>query len=111
MRQTLERARLFIDDQHVGDVLVRGWESSWGFGDFTPNERFGQFAMVFGRWSLLMHATDDQRTLPNEASDELRGAEAALDRLRARLFLCKSQEWRNVGQLNIDGKLIEWKER
>ena len=36
--------------------MVKGWDGPWGIGDFTPGERFAQFAPPFGLWSLLMHA-------------------------------------------------------
>lgn len=89
---------------------IRGWQNSWGFGDFKPNEGFSEFAPVFGNWSLLMHADDDQTRLSPEASEELRRAEYALDALRAKLFIPETKEWREIRQVNIDGSLIEWKE-
>ena len=111
VRNALQQAQLYLNNAYVGDVYVRGWEGSWGFGDFQPNDRFSEFSLIFGRWSLLMHAADDDRDISDAASDELRQAEYDLDRLKARLFLDRSKEWRDIGQLNIDGKLIEWKER
>jgi hypothetical protein len=105
-----EPVRLFLNNKHVGDIRVRGRESSWGFGEFSPNERFSEFATIFGRWSLLLHAADDEHNLPAAASDELRRAEYDMDALRAKLFLEKSKEWRDITQLNIDGRLVEWKE-
>jgi hypothetical protein len=110
VRYPSEPARLFLNNKHVGDIRVRGWESSWGYGEFSPNEQFSEFATIYGRWSLLLHAADDERNLPDAASDELRQAEYDMDSVRARLFLPKSEEWRDITQLNIDGKLVEWKE-
>lgn len=111
MRYASEPVQLFLNNKYVGDVRVDGWESSWGYGQFSPNDKFSEFAMIFGRWSLLMHAADDERDLSEPASDELRQAEYDMDSVRARLYLPKSNEWRDVMQLNIDGRLIEWKER
>lgn len=103
-------ARLFLNDKDVGDVVIRGWEGSWGFGEFAPREGFSDFAPIFGSWSLLMHADEDAAKLSPDAAEELRQAEYAIDSLRAKLFLPTRNEWRAIRQVNIDGKLIEWKE-
>jgi hypothetical protein len=110
MRRAIARAELYLNDVDVGSVAVDAWEGSWGFGQFLPNENFARFSLVFGRWSLLMHAEDDCRQLSPEALDELRKAEYAIDALRARLHFVHTGEWRRVRQVNIDGNLIEWKE-
>ena len=109
VRQAHKTARLFLNDQDVGTVAVHGTESSWGFGEFHPNDKFSEFATIFGRWSLLMHADDDQKNPSEAALEELRKAECAIDLLRAKLFMIESKEWRQIRQVNIDGKLIEWK--
>ncbi len=101
--------RLYLNDKVVGTVKVRGCEASWHYGDFEPGEEFKEFATVFGRWSLLMHADDGSR-LSQAASEELREAEYDMDRLRAQVYFPDREEWRKVAQLNIDGGLIEWKE-
>ena len=111
MKRTVETAWLFINDKHVGEILVQGWEASWGWGHFKPGDGFSEFAPVFGRWSLLMHAGDDERDVSAPTRDELRDAEYAIDALRAKLFLVKTQQWREIGQINIDGGLVEWKEK
>lgn len=100
--------RLYINDKHVGDVVVKSRADSWGFGDFTPNAAFAEFAAIFGQWSLLMHADDDTPKLSAAASEELRAAEMAMDALKALLVL-EDGEKLAVGQLNIDGPLVEWK--
>ena len=100
---------LYLDGELVGEVFVRGWQSSWGFGEFHPNERFSAFAPVFGQWAMLMHE-DERERLSVAASDELSVAEQAMDGIRSQLFLRELNEWRDVRQLNIDGELIEWKE-
>ena len=102
-------AKLLINGKHVGQVDVRSVADSWGFGEFTPNAGFAEFAPVFGNWSLLMHADDDESKLTPAASDELRRAEYAIDALRAQLVFDNPPESHDVRQLNIDGPLIEWK--
>jgi hypothetical protein len=101
-------ARLVINGKDVGQVLIKSLADSWGFGDFSPAAAFAEFAPVFGKWSLLMHADDGEKRLSEEASDELRAAEFAIDQLRAKLQL-ENCQWMDVAQLNIDGPLIEWK--
>lgn len=102
-------ARLFINGKDVGVVTLKSLADSWGFGDFAPNAAFAEFAPLFGNWSLLMHADDDESKLSPAASDELRAAEFAIDSLRAKLHVSDKQEWIDISQLNIDGPLIEWK--
>jgi len=109
MRRSFRRARLFINGIEVGRVLVKGWDGPWGIGDFTPGERFAQFAPAFGLWSLLMHANSSDGCLSPAAADELRRVECEIDTLRAELLL-ENGERRPILQLNIDGPLIEWKE-
>jgi|SRR6185437_1493958 len=103
-------ARLYLNDVEVGTVRLRRHNGSWGFGEFVPNPEFSDFAPVFGRWSLLMHAEAEGERLSDAASEELRAAEYAMDTLRAMLRLETPEEWRLLRQLNIDGGLIEWKE-
>jgi hypothetical protein len=99
---------LYLNDKRVGRVKVHGWETSWGYGDFEPAEEFVPFAPIFGRWSLLMHEDEHERLTP-DAADELRAAEVMMDALRARLHFSAADEWMELGQVNIDGALIEWK--
>jgi hypothetical protein len=101
-------ARLFINGKDVGTVLIKSLADSWGFGEFTPDPSFAEFAPIFGKWSLLMHADDGEKRLSEVASDELRAAEFAIDQLRAKLLL-ENGQWVDVAQLNIDGPLVEWK--
>jgi hypothetical protein len=103
------RAKLFIKGQHVGDVCVQGLDSSWGYGEFTPNNCFSEFAPLFGTWSLLMHADEASAVMSQAASEELRKIETALDALKAELHWYESEKVLAVTQLNIDGNLIEWK--
>ena len=101
-------AELFLNSESVGQVELRGADPSWSFGEFTPNDAFSKYAIHFARWSMLMHEDADQQ-LHEATSAELRAAEIAIDRLKARLYFPKTDEWERVGQLNIDGSLIEWK--
>src|SRR4051812_33655587 len=106
----IDRAELFLDGTKVGDVLCKSSDNSWHFGEFTPNAEFARFSTLFGQWSLLMHADEDADRLTDAASQELREMEIAIDRVRARLHLLDTGEWRDIQQLNIDGDLIDWKE-
>jgi hypothetical protein len=105
----LATARLFINGKDVGDVVLQSFADSWGFGKFVPRPGFAEFAPTFGNWSLLIHADDGEKRLSEAASDELRAAEYAIDSLHAKLFIERDNEWVDIGQLNIDGPLIEWK--
>jgi hypothetical protein len=104
------RARLFINGVDVGAVAVKGWEGSWGIGEFRAGEAFAPYAATFGLWSMLMHDDAHADRLSDAALQELRRVECELDALRAELLLCDSGERRRIRQLNIDGPLIEWKE-
>jgi hypothetical protein len=110
MRSPLAQGELYLNGKNVGRVTLRGSNHSWSYGEFAPGDSFVEFAPLFGRWSLLIHA-DGDACLSAEASEELRSAECALDRLHAKLFLPERQEWRDLAQVNIDGTLIEWKTR
>src|SRR4051794_8457927 len=109
MHHTSATGRLFLRNKDVGEVRSRGQADSWSFGDFEPNKEFGEFATLFGSWSLLMHAEEDDARISEAASDELRRAERAIDQLRARIYFAEQDQWVSVAQLNIDGKMIEWK--
>ena len=58
-----------------------------------------------------MHADEAEPgdRLTDAASQELRETEFAIDRIRARLHVLLTDTWRRW-QVNIDGKLIDWKE-
>jgi hypothetical protein len=110
MRRSRCRARLFINGVDVGAVAVKGWEGSWGIGEFLAGEAFAPYAPRFARWSQLMHEDAGADRLSDAALQELRRVECELDALRAELLLCDSGQRRRIRQLNIDGQLIEWKE-
>jgi hypothetical protein len=101
------QADLYLDDTHVGVVTVQGQRNNWTFARFDANDAFARFAILFGGWSMLIHEDDH---LTRAASDELRRAEHAIDALRARLRLHTTGEWRPLGEINIDGAMVEWKE-
>jgi hypothetical protein len=101
------QADLFLDDTHVGVVTVQGQRNNWTFARFEANEAFGQFAILFGQWLMLMH---EDGHITRAASDELRRTEHAIDALRARLRVHKTGEWHALGEINIDGAMVEWKE-
>jgi hypothetical protein len=109
MHPTSATGRLFLKNKDVGAVRSRGEADSWSFGDFEPNKAFSEFATLFGSWSLLMHAEEGDAKMSDAAAEELRRTENAIDALRARLYFPERNEWVEVVQLNIDGKLIEWK--
>jgi hypothetical protein len=105
----MKHARLFINDTEVGLVALRHSADSWGMGDFVPNDAFGQFAPLFGAWSLIMHEDDGGGRIDAAIMDELHRAEAALDKLRVKLLRTERDEWIDVDQVVIDGPMIEWK--
>jgi len=109
MHSVSAHARLYLNDRDVGEVVVHGADNGWGFGQFSPNENFSQFAPVFGTWALLMHADEDQEQLSEAASEELRRAEYQMDSIHARLFMSASGQWCDLAQVNIDASMIEWK--
>jgi hypothetical protein len=104
-------AKLYINDDYVGDVVVQGCEGSWSHGQFSAQQTFQKFAPLFGQWSLLMHADGAYEPLSRAASDALRRVEFRIDRLSAKLFFERTGKWVTCAQLNIDGPLIEWKRR
>ncbi len=103
-------AHLYLNDKLVGTVVVKQCDHSWTFGEFTPSPAFGEFAPLFGQWSLLMHADGEEEPLSPAAADELREAENALSRIHVKIFIPDTKEWRAPTEVNIDGELIEWKE-
>jgi len=109
MPATAATATLFINGKDVGQVLVKSVADSWGFGEFSPNEAFSEFAALFGNWSLLMHADDDEKRLSGAAAQELRAIETSLDALQYKLYVHAERNWVDLSQVNIDGPLIEWK--
>lgn len=102
-------ATLYINDEPVGEVAVRRTEDSWSLGLFTPAPSFAKFAPVFAEWSRIMHAGAVSAPLSRAESDNLRRVECEIDRLRARLHFPGRGEWVTCAQVNIDGRLIEWK--
>src|SRR5687767_1647761 len=112
MRRTTgnRNARLFLGTQDVGSIEIKGFDDSWGFGEFSPGDGFRRYARAFGDWSRLLHTPHVDDQLSDADKDALRKVEYEIDRLRARLFLVETEEWRSVAELNIDGPLVEWRE-
>jgi hypothetical protein len=110
MKAQEEHARLYLNGRAVGRVRVEGQDGSWHFGEFEAGEGFGEFAMAFGRWSLLVHEKGEGGKVPKEVREELRRVEKVIDRMEAKLYFEEKREWREAAQVNIDGGMIEWKE-
>lgn len=111
MRRTKTLGRLYLDGQFVGNVVIRGWDGPWGFGEFWPEPSFTRFAPLFDEWSRLMHAPEAARRLTEHISDELRRVECALYAIKARIHVDGEAHCRQIAILNVDGKLVEWKEQ
>jgi hypothetical protein len=110
MKRASLTGRLYLNEQHVGDVRIRGWEGAWGLGEFEAAPAFAPFAGAFERWSQLMHGKESAGALTPAASDQLRDIERELYSFRAKMFLPDMDQWRAIGIVTIDGRLIEWKE-
>jgi hypothetical protein len=111
MHSSPRQAELHLNGTAVGTVIAEGISDSWEYGNFQPNSNFGNFAQLFGVWSLLIHEDDGKDQAPQEALEELAKAENAIDRVAAELHWRDSDERTSIAQLNIDGELIEWKTR
>jgi hypothetical protein len=111
MSQRQHQAELVLDGVRVGVVTVRGADAAWSWGDFEPAPSFSKFAPLFGLWSLLLHADDERDRQSQDAADELRQTERAIDLLKAELHWTEGGAQVKLEQLNIDGTLIEWKQR
>ena len=103
-------AILLLNGEPVGTVQARRWDTSWGFGEFHPNEAFSSYAPMYGMWSLLMHADDQSDRLSRDTIDELNRAEALLASIKAQLVFVEDQHRIDVVELTIDGDQLEWKE-
>jgi len=104
-----KHAELYLQGIPVGYVEVSRCADSWQFGSFQPLREFSRFAPLFGEWSLLIHADENEMQLSRAASDELRKLEFAIDALHAELLVPETGQRLHVDQLNIDGDLIECK--
>ncbi len=100
---------LYLKGRAVGQVELNRFADSWIFGNFAPTREFSEFAPLFGEWSLLLHADDDEDRVSQAALEELRKLEVAIDSLRAELRVPDSGDRLPVDQLNIDGDLVELK--
>src|SRR6185436_11257832 len=100
---------LYLKGKPVGQIEVNRSADSWHFGSFHPERAFSEFATLFGEWSLLLHADENEPTLSSAASDALRELENAIDLLHAELHNPQTGQRVPVDQLNIDGELVEVK--
>jgi hypothetical protein len=108
MRHYSRQAELILNGRSVGTVAAEAAADAWGFGYFTPNEAFSDFAPVFGVWAMLVHEEDDAGRASATALDELRRLEWAIDAIHAELYWTDTQDRTPINQLTIDGSLIEW---
>src|SRR5688572_6553683 len=81
----LGEAKLYINDEQVGEVVVQRIGPSWSHGEFHPVEAFSRFAPLFCRWSLLLHAGGQYERLSTAVGESLRKAEFEIDRLHAKM--------------------------
>jgi hypothetical protein len=100
---------LCLEGKRVGRVELNRFADSWLFGNFEPTRDFSEFATLFGEWSLLLHADENEAQVSQAALNELAKIERAIDALHAELLLPESGERVGVDQVNIDGKLVELK--
>jgi len=103
------RVELCIEGKIVGTVEFNRFADSWLFGSFEPTRAFGEFATLFGEWSLLLHADENDPQISRAALDEMAKLERKIDALHAELILPGNGDRLPVDQLNIDGKLVELK--
>jgi hypothetical protein len=110
MRTSRCQGRLYLNGLAVGNIRIRGWDGAWGFGEFTPDPAFARFAPLYDEWARLMHSPEINNRLTDNIAAALRKVECALYAIRARIYVRELAAWRKVDILNIDGRLIEWKE-
>jgi hypothetical protein len=103
------RGVLHLNGEPVGVVTAQRVSAAWCFGEFEPAEAFSKFAPLFGAWSLMMHDDDGTSSTSEAALQELRRVERQIDALKIALHWESSDEKTVIEQLNIDGKLIDWK--
>ena len=103
-------AKLYLNGKPAGVIYRSGRSTCWSYGLFDPEEGFAEFAPLFTCWASLMHVNQQGDELDEQTLAELRVAECAIDALDAKLFWPESNSWTVASQLNIDGRLVEWKE-
>ena len=104
-----KHVELYIEGKQVGHVEVNRFADSWHFGNFQPQREFSEFAPLFGEWSLLIHADENEPKVSQATLDELSKIERAIDALHAELFLPVTGQRVAVEQINIDGDMVELK--
>jgi hypothetical protein len=101
---------LWLGGGAVGRMTPCGKNGPWHFGRFAPAPSFGRFAPRFAEWARVMHARSDV-PLTDEQRAKLADIERSIDALRAWCAEPGRTSRRRIAQLNIDGEMIEWKER
>jgi len=84
------QVELRLEGKIVGRIDIHRFADSWFFGDFHPTRDFSEFAALFGEWSLLLHADDNEPKVSRTALDELAKIERAIDALHAELIVPES---------------------
>ena len=111
LNQLPKHVELCLDGKSVGTIELNRFADSWLFGNFEPAKAFCEFATLFGEWSLLLHADENDPQLSRAALDELANIERAIDALHAELRLPENGDRVPVDQIIIDGKLVDLKLR
>src|SRR4051794_11317934 len=99
MRPSHCRGRLYLDGQFVGNISIRSWDGSWGFGEFHADPAFARFAPLYNEWARLMHSPQVVHGLTPDIADALRKVECALYAIKAKIYIEELQAWRRVGIL------------
>jgi len=104
-----KHVELCLEGKPVGTIELNRFADSWLFGDFSPGKGFSEFATLFGEWSLLLHADENDPQVSQAALDELAKVERMIDALHVELHLPETGARVPVEQVNIDGTMIELK--
>jgi len=109
LNQLPKHVELCLNGKCVGTIELNRYADSWLFGNFEPSRAFSEFATLFGEWSLLLHADENDPQVSRAALDEMAKLERAIDALHAELRLPGKGDLFPIDQINIDGQLVELK--
>jgi hypothetical protein len=104
-----KHVELCLEGKFVGTIELNRFADSWLFGSFEPTRGFSEFAALFGEWSLLIHADENDPQISRAALDEMAKIERVIDGLHVELRLPENGDCVAVTQINIDGNLVELK--
>ena len=104
-----KHVELCLEGKPVGQIELHRFADSWLFGEFRPTSGFSEFATLFGEWSLLLHADENDPQVSRTALDEMAKVERVIDALHIQLRLPQTNERIPVKQINIDGPMVELK--